>query len=179
MLGRCLLLILSNTGKMTFLQLLASPTDPCILVGCSTATLFHAVQVLVRLSILPGPTTPKLDELLFQSLSQLIVLERNLRMTSSPNESPSWNPDWDRSKPQLPPHTSRTLWHCIDHDPLWTWGKCVEGLWRVSMASLKKGAVWDALTCRLLLWRGIVGESRTLEGEWARCEVIRNMNEFH
>jgi nucleolar pre-ribosomal-associated protein 1 len=32
---------------------------------------------------------------------------------------------------------------------------------------------WDALTGRLLRWRGIVGEEGSPMGEWARLEAVR------
>jgi len=37
----------------------------------------------------------------------------------------------------------------------------------------EKFAKWDALTSRLLQWRGIVGEDGSPVGEWARKEVVQ------
>jgi len=55
------------------------------------------------------------------------------------------------------------------------WGKVVVTLWQVVMGYDTKSPSWDELTPRLLVWRCIVGEKVTPEGEWARRGVIRNL----
>lgn len=62
-----------------------------------------------------------------------------------------------------------------DDDLVHVWGKGVEALWRVTMTFNEKLSNWDALTCRFLLWRAIVGEDASQVGEWARREVIRGL----
>jgi nucleolar pre-ribosomal-associated protein 1 len=62
-----------------------------------------------------------------------------------------------------------------EQDPVQVWGEGVEALWRITMTLESKTPTWDALTCRLLLWRAIVGEDGSAVGEWARKEVVRNL----
>ena len=59
---------------------------------------------------------------------------------------------------------------CDDH--VQVWGDAVETLWRIAMTFETKISAWNTLTCRLLLWRAIVGEDASVVGEWARREVI-------
>lgn len=58
-------------------------------------------------------------------------------------------------------------------DPLRAWGGIVEDLWQASMTLDEKFTKWDALTGRLLQWRGMVGEEGSPMGEWARLEAVR------
>jgi len=76
----------------------------------------------------------------------------------------------------LPPHGAHGLLDAMSsHDPAQVWGNGVEALWQITMTLEYKTATWDALICRLLLWRAMVGEDETVVGEWARREVIRNL----
>jgi nucleolar pre-ribosomal-associated protein 1 len=58
-------------------------------------------------------------------------------------------------------------------DSLSVWGAIVEDLWRASMTLAEAPVKWDALTSRLLRWRGIVGEDGSPIGEWARKEAVQ------
>jgi nucleolar pre-ribosomal-associated protein 1 len=61
-------------------------------------------------------------------------------------------------------------------DPLQLWGESVEMLWRTVMGFQEKHPAWETLTCRLLVWRSIVGEEGSVVGEWARREVVQNLS---
>lgn len=77
------------------------------------------------------------------------------------------------SNASSPPHSAFRLHEapaCDDH--VQVWGDAVEALWRITMTFETKISAWDTLTCRLLLWRAMVGEDASVVGEWARREVI-------
>ena len=76
---------------------------------------------------------------------------------------------------KAPPHSAQTLHLSPASVGLRTWGTCVEALWQVAMRLETKCAEWDMLTARLLLWRSLVGEEGSEVGEWARREVVKNL----
>lgn len=129
-----------------------------------------AVQVILRLSVLPGPAIPGLVPLLAQATDCLKVLENTTMMTISSIDL-SAVPNQPR-----PPHQSVGL-HESYHteNELQVWGKSVEALWRVSMTLEEKSSSWDILTTRLLIWRAVVGEDGSELGEWARRELLQNI----
>ena len=56
-------------------------------------------------------------------------------------------------------------------DPVRVWGWCVESLWHAVMSQgEKKSEVWDGLSSRLLVWRGLCDGS--VVGEWARMQAV-------
>ena len=81
-------------------------------------------------------------------------------------------------QPQPPPHLAHSLHSPLSlSDPLLAWGSCVEMLWRAVMSDKRTPkVVWDALTSRIVLWRGLVGRRGGSEvGEWVRVECVRNL----
>ena len=83
-------------------------------------------------------------------------------------------------QPQPPPHLAHSLHSPVPlSDPLSAWGSCIEMLWRAVMLDQRTSkAVWDALTSRVVLWRGLVGRKGVSEvGEWVRVECVRNLDD--
>ncbi|KAJ7175823.1 ribosome 60S biogenesis N-terminal-domain-containing protein [Mycena filopes] len=129
-----------------------------------------AAPVILRLSALPGPSPLTLPEVLQSSLRGLELLETRLdiphsRVTSKHSGA---------SLPSMPPHNGQELHVVGDYDALLTWGKSVEYLWQASMTLSEKPLVWDALTCRLLIWRSSVGGEGSAVGEFARVLTVHN-----
>jgi len=129
------------------------------------------ISVALRLSLLPGPPIPHLSLLVDQLLRSLKRFENGVRFPTS------YRKDYHTARSRtLPPHGALGLFETASsYDPLQIWGSGVEALWRVSMTLEDKTAGWGALTCRLLLWRAMVGEDGSAVGEWARREVVRNL----
>jgi len=141
-------------------------------LSASTEVSFGLVAPsILRLGLLPGPLTPHLSALLTKAAGCLRKLEGSIDIatyTQSTSEP--------RHNHAIPPHKAQGLHEppTFRH-PLQLWGKSVEALWRVSMLLEEKHPTWDGLSCRLLVWRSIVGERGSLVGEWARRETIRNL----
>ncbi|KAJ6613338.1 ribosome 60S biogenesis N-terminal-domain-containing protein [Mycena sp. CBHHK59/15] len=152
---RCLSLILESTARRS------SKPGPVFAL---------ASPVILRLSLLPGPSPPGLPMLLNYSLQGLQLMENELEIPHSRMKiSPS------ASVQDLPPHCGQDVQVIGDQDPLLMWGKSLEYLWQACMTLAKKPPVWDALTSRLLIWRSVVGEEDTDVGEWARKETLQNL----
>ncbi|KAJ7644108.1 ribosome 60S biogenesis N-terminal-domain-containing protein [Roridomyces roridus] len=126
-----------------------------------------AAPVVLRLGALPGPCPSTFAELLDSCLKGLVLLETHLDISQT-SILPSVASD-------LPPHGGEDLQAAADRDPLLTWGTSVECFWQASMTLPGKSLVWDALTSRLLVWRSIVGEERSVVGEWARKLTVKNL----
>ncbi|KAG0699762.1 hypothetical protein DFH29DRAFT_990668 [Suillus ampliporus] len=148
-LSRCLSLVLQNCSAP------------------SLAILQQAACVTLRSSLAPQTSTFHLSRVLMAAMNILEQLESciDFSETSSINGP---------AVPSKPPHHGHGL-HIQPPitDPLHAWGGIVEDLWRASMALDEKFLKWDALTNRLLHWRGIIGEDGSPIGEWARMEAIR------
>jgi len=129
------------------------------------------ISVTLRLSLLPGPSIPRLQLLVDKLLQSLKRFEKGVKLPVS------YRKDHRAARSQtLPLHSALGLLeHTSGHDPVQVWGEGVEALWRITMTLENKTAAWDALTCRLLVWRAIVGEDGSAVGEWARREVVRNL----
>ncbi|KAF4602702.1 hypothetical protein EYR40_005919 [Pleurotus pulmonarius] len=129
--------------------------------------------VVLRLSLLPGTPLQKLPNLLKTCIDTLRVTEENTEVHGLERivvKAPSTSRD--------PPHPSAELFgleELEDTDDLHIWGEIVENLWRAGMTVRQLNGAWDALTCRLLVWRSIVGEEGSEVGGWARREVVANL----
>jgi nucleolar pre-ribosomal-associated protein 1 len=133
------------------------------------------IRGVLRLSLLPGPRSRGLCTVLDKAVRHLLDLETKVNL---PQTFPLMTPQPQPLLP-LPPHESHGLYPSpeIEKDLIWLWGRSIESLWRVSMTVEEEGlSAWEALTARLLLWRGMVGEERSLVGEWARRQVVRCMS---
>ena len=166
--GRCVRSLQGNTGKYPHRHFFTlritnwSPASPTFL-----AVLQLKSRIVVKLSLLPGPAVPSFDVLLSQCLLGLRYLEKNLVL-----------PEFSFST-QSPPrrrHTSYSSREECMPEPHDLWGEAVVNLWRASMASGGSSqGVWDELTPRILIWNMLVdGEDQS--AEWARREVVRNVN---
>ncbi|KAG1732030.1 uncharacterized protein EDB91DRAFT_1058414 [Suillus paluster] len=146
---RCLLLVLQNCSAP------------------SLAILQQAARVTLRSSLVPQTSIFHLSRVLMAAISILEQLESCIDFS----ESGSINRP---ASPSKPPYHSHGL-HIQPPitDPLRAWGCIVEDLWRASMTLDEKFVKWDALTSRLLQWRGIVGDDGSPIGEWARMEAVR------
>ncbi|KAI9466647.1 ribosome 60S biogenesis N-terminal-domain-containing protein [Lactarius psammicola] len=130
------------------------------------AALHLKSRIVVKLSLLPGPTIPAFDVLLFQCLVGLRHLEKNLVLPefSVSIQSPS-------PRRRHTSYSSREESTPEAHD---LWGEVVVSLWRASMTSGGSQGAWDELTPRVLVWSTLV-DGQDQSAEWARREVVRNM----
>ncbi|RDB20241.1 Uncharacterized protein C14G10.02 [Hypsizygus marmoreus] len=129
-----------------------------------------AIGALLRLSLLPGPPIPGLPILLNDALKCLLSLEAS---TIIPPTSIQVSPLHHPCTPLYRAHEIHEAFPC--EDSLQIWGTAVESLWRVTMTLEEKPPAWDAITCRTLLWRALVGVDGSTLGEWTRTQVICNM----
>lgn len=128
-----------------------------------------AISATLRLSLLPGPSNPHLSLLVDRLLQSLKRFEKDMTLTIPDRLHAA-------QSQMLPLHGAVGLFETVsDHNPVKVWGEGVEALWQITMTLEKKSPAWDALTCRVLLWRAMVGEDGTAVGEWARTEVVRNL----
>ena len=146
------------------LLLLVSQREPGMTVFAIT------VSVALRLSLLPGPSIPHFSSLVDQLLRSLKRFEGEINIPLSYRKGHA------TQSQTLPLHDALGLLESpSSYDPVQVWGEGVEALWRVTMTLENKILAWDALTCRLLLWRSMVGEDGSAVGEWTRREVVRNL----
>ncbi|KAF7984362.1 hypothetical protein HWV62_15393 [Athelia sp. TMB] len=139
--------------------------------SATLATIFpYVADVALRLSLLSGISQRHLGPLVNRLLEALKSFEPKIQL----------------AEPYQRPHQATVPGDCMLHgsfglhetsqgeeDLLHVWGKGVETLWRVTMNFTEKSAAWDVLSCRLLLWRALVGEEGSQVGEWERKEIIR------
>ncbi len=138
--------------------------------ACTLDVFAQIIPVVLRLSLLPPSATSSLDELISHSMRHIKELEETLQL---PSRSLAVQEGVHSSEPppSHSPHTAYHLWDRIDNDPWNIWGEAVQGLWRAAMSQNQKCRDWDALTCRLLLWRALTS-NRSSIAEWARKEVV-------
>ncbi|KAI0938875.1 hypothetical protein AcW1_004074 [Taiwanofungus camphoratus] len=139
-----------------------------------TKSVFHCVvPVVLRLSLLSGPSIPRMEFLMKRCILWLRSSEADLRV---PLSSQTLRTLRDQCNTKfMPPHHAPRLFDIPEPNSIDIWGSCVEALWRVSMTQERKFAEWDELTCRLLIWRSIAGKDGSAAGEWARREVVKNL----
>ena len=120
-----------------------------------------------------GEEIHEFPELLERAVGCLEMFEEKTKLEVAPmSESPRL------SQPHPPPHLAHTLHSPFSlSDPLSAWGSCIEMLWRAVMSDTRTSkVVWDALTTRVVLWRGLVGRRGGSEvGEWVRVVCVRNL----
>lgn len=147
-------------------------------IEVSSELLSITSRILLRLSLLPGPTVPNFGILMAKVLALLQSFEHNLDISH-----------FDHTL-DLPPqagvintgsHTSYTSISAttIPADPVRIWGRAVEDQWRsvMRMNTFEGQAdAWGALSARTLLWRSIVGREGSDVGEWVRREVLEGIN---
>ena len=139
-------------------------------LGCNQTIFTCAVRVILRLSALPMSSSPQIERLINLSIKHLAALESTLEVPHSADGPYGHAPEvWSPA-----PHRSYALWKVREGDELVLWGQCVEALWSATMKIGEGSTTWDALTTRLLIWRAYAGQ-KSIVGEWARREVIRNM----
>ncbi|GBE85449.1 hypothetical protein SCP_0706360 [Sparassis crispa] len=132
-----------------------------------------AIPLLLRLSLLPGPPSSHIRLLIARCLSWIKAIESEVEFPPSGRLTRSLSHAEHAQVPSAP-HYSRGLFEKPVCSSLRIWGDAVETLWRVSMTLEEKTGEWDELTCRLLIWRSMAGEGSSV-GEWARREVLRNL----
>ncbi|KAH7927036.1 hypothetical protein BV22DRAFT_1103957 [Leucogyrophana mollusca] len=140
--------------------------------GSTISTLRLVVSATLRLSLLNEPRN-HLHSLLADILGCMERLEGSI----------VYRPKYRGGGPVeasrrlvIPPHHAHGLHDTTPvTDPLAAWGEMVEELWRASMTLYERHSQWDALTNRLLVWRGVAGAERSPVGEWVRREVLRNL----
>ncbi|KAG2356040.1 ribosome 60S biogenesis N-terminal-domain-containing protein [Suillus spraguei] len=133
----------------------------------SLAIIQQAARATLRLSLASQTSTSHLSHVFMTAIGILEQLEPCIDFS----KSSSANGPAISSKP--PYHGHGLHIQPPVTDPLRAWGGIVEDLWQASMSLDEKFVKWDALTCRLLQWRGIVGEDGSPIGEWARLEAVR------
>ncbi|KAJ7109702.1 ribosome 60S biogenesis N-terminal-domain-containing protein [Mycena crocata] len=134
------------------------------------AIVISAAPVIMRLGMIPGPSPHALPELLSSCLKAVRLFEAHLDIPRSGTVVLR-----NASLPDRPPHSGQDLQVVGDYDLLLMWGKTIEYLWQASMTLSEAPLVWDALTCRLLVWRSLVGAEGTDVGEWARQVTVQNL----
>jgi nucleolar pre-ribosomal-associated protein 1 len=129
------------------------------------------VRCLLRLSLSSGASSSRLSPVVTKALKCLRSLEEQIELPSAFTKRVTLS---DSRFPRL--HGAHGLHEpLVEEDPVQVWGEVVESLWRVTLTLEVKLPEWDALTCRLLVWRSMVGETGSEVGEWARKEVVRNL----
>ncbi|KDQ65157.1 hypothetical protein JAAARDRAFT_75487 [Jaapia argillacea MUCL 33604] len=136
------------------------------------SSLSIATVIILRLSLLPGPQTPRLAVLLARSLRWLEHVEETVEL---PPRLAVPTVLLGKNRPTPPLHPAHTLHDMPEREPFLVWGESVEVLWRVTMTIEEKTGAWDEITRRLLIWRATVGKDGSPLGEWARREVLRNL----
>lgn len=122
-------------------------------------------RIVMKLSLLPGPTITTLNVLLSNCLVGLRNVEKDLTIPTIPIALRSSS----HSR-----HTSYSLREVNTADVHGLWGEVVITLWRASMTSESTAKAWNELTQRILFWNVLVdGEDHT--AEWARREMVRNL----
>jgi nucleolar pre-ribosomal-associated protein 1 len=123
-------------------------------------------RIVLKLSLLPGPTVPTLDVLLSQCLVSLRHMEKDIALPTLP----LW-PRLSSSQSRHTSYSSREGSSGENHALLW--GEVVVNLWRASMTSESSREGWDELTPRILVWNELVA-GEDLVAEWAQREVVPN-----
>src|SRR6266567_5566506 len=114
-------------------------------------------RIIMKISLLPGPSIPTLNVLLSNCLVGLRNMEKDLTIPTIPIALRSSS----HSR-----HTSYSLREVYTADSHELWGEVVVTLWRASMTSGSTGKAWDELTQRIRVWNVLVdGEDHT--AEWA------------
>lgn len=132
--------------------------------------LYQVALVASRLSLVEKMHNDSIQLVLDRAMTCLKQLENDIQFC---------HPSSSEAVPESlllagPPHDASRLSNTLTiNDPLQTWGKTVEKLWYITMILDRKPRVWETLTNRLLVWRGIAGEEASPIGEWARKETIR------
>lgn len=136
--------------------------------GNDVGILCQLATLVLRLSLMRGAPKHYLHPVLGHAVIYLKQLEPSIQLCGQSGEIPV-----SMRELASPPHRAQGL-HIIPSiaNSFLAWGKIVEAFWRVSMALDHRTPVWDTLTSRLLIWRGIVGEDGSPVGEWARKESI-------
>jgi nucleolar pre-ribosomal-associated protein 1 len=168
---RSLTLLLPHDEPGMIFSWLSTSASNSIYVSASTAVFALMISAALRLSLLPGPSAPHLSLLVDRLLQTLKHLEKE---TTPPVP---YRKKHHAAESQMPPlHGALRLFETPSGcNPVEVWGEGVEALWQITMTIERKSPAWDALTCRLLLWRAMVGEDGSTVGEWARKEVVRNL----
>ena len=174
--GRCMKAILHHTGMCIHDGFERHPfTRALQSTACTQSVFIAAVPVLLRLALLPGPPVSHIPGLLERSLHWLEPLEADVAVPTSGQLSTPFQPSSDTPSAML--HRSQHLFDPPPSPTIELWGGSVEALWRVCMTLPSRSDEWDALSHRLLIWRAIAGAERSRVGEWARREVIENLQE--
>ncbi|KAF7288582.1 hypothetical protein HMN09_01387300 [Mycena chlorophos] len=119
-----------------------------------------AASATLRLSSFSGPTPSSMGDLLAACLQAIKALEIQVDLRLIPSHS--------EDKTPVPPHRGVDL-GALDERPLAVrWGNAVDQLWQSVMRLPEVPDVWDELSYRLLVWRTVVGEDGSTNGEWAR-----------
>ncbi|TFK24236.1 hypothetical protein FA15DRAFT_423825 [Coprinopsis marcescibilis] len=147
-----------------------------VLLGSGQASATHvlpfAARIMFRLAHQCPAWEPTLVKTLFMAIARLQDLETGILLSDTIIHAPPLD---EIIPPAL--HNSHDVHDKpVFADPLALWGRLVELLWRVVMSSnCQEPEIWNKLTSRLLVWRAIVGEENSKEGEWARIQCVLNL----
>lgn len=123
--------------------------------------------------------TRNMNAIVERALVRLIDCEPSIRMPLSREINEAQLETAAHAHGPPPPHERGHLYEIGRHNStdINTWGMTVDLLWSVTMTGGCAGAseTWNALTCRLLVWRTVNHASEA--GEWARREVVRRVVE--
>ncbi|KAF5379860.1 hypothetical protein D9757_007247 [Collybiopsis confluens] len=145
-----------------------------LLDGCTSLHTFPIFNLMagtvLRLALLPSPVPVQMPQL----LERCVKLVNNQEI-SAELVAVSWN----RKTIFNAPHGAFRLFEVPQLSPsvlLELRGESIERLWRVAMLMNieQKIPAWDELTSLLLVWRAQVGD-HSVEGEWARRQVVRSI----
>ena len=126
---------------------------------------------VLRLSLLPGLPPLERSDCCAAAISRLKALEASDDLHLPVNYQVPYN-----LNEALPPHRSHSINRSFDGDNFFYWGRAVECLWQVTMANRTKTTAWNALSCRVLVWRGVVGAEVSPIGEWVRRQSLKCVN---
>ncbi|KLO07343.1 hypothetical protein SCHPADRAFT_652933 [Schizopora paradoxa] len=140
-----------------------------LILGAELDLLMVIARATLRLSLSTEQDTRNLHAIVQCMLERLIYCESNLHVPlSGQTDEPRL-----ASTAHGAPHRRGHLYEIGGHNStsIDTWGTIIELLWSVTMTGDSVSEAWNALTCRLLLWRTMNPTSEA--GEWARREVVR------
>jgi nucleolar pre-ribosomal-associated protein 1 len=161
---RCTIYLLGTSGELTSCDDRLADQRSRV-----ASTIFAAsLPVMMRLGVLNADTSGLVHTALLelQRLEQPITISRSEMLTQHADAV------------SVAPYRSNRLHETRTKESLQLWREGVEALWLVTMNSEKKDSDWDALTCRMLVCRSIVGERSADVCEWMRREVVQNLRSW-
>lgn len=165
--GRCMTLLQGESGAYLRVFLVVTQANRFLASTSLITTLRLKSRIVMKLSLLPGPTITTLNVLLSNCLIGLRNMEKDLIISTIPIALRSSS----HSR-----HTSYSLREANAADFHELWGEVVINLWRASMTSGSTAKAWNELTQRILVWNVLV-DDEDHTAEWARREVVWNLTQ--